>query len=156
MRLRPGAVRLSLPLVLCACDTLPRSGSPGTPPSRVPPAAAARQADTSRAEVRLLRGHGWTPLRILAEDSLQLPVPATHYLSTKRYLEASEMIGLDFSRFAGRKLRVVTYGVEGRSAPEGSVRAHLLYDGPEVVGAWLSVEDRTPGIYSLDVDPYSL
>ena len=66
------------------------------------------------------------------------------------------MVGLDFSSHAGRKLRLTTYGVQGHSAPAGSVRAHLLWVEGEVVGAWLSVEDRTPGIYPLSFDPHAL
>jgi|GEM_PF-4626317 len=154
---------LAVLLVLCACDGLPRTASTSTPSSRgpgAPPAPAAvepaLQADTTREEVRLLRRHGWTPVQLLAEDTLRIPEPADLYLQTRRYLEASQMVGLDFSSRAGQTLRVRSYRVRGRSARGGSVSAHLLLSQAEVVGAWLSVDDRTPGIYPLSFDPYSL
>lgn len=159
MRVRT-TLLLPVLLVVCACDALGRSSSGGGSstrelgrPSSVAPAQGAPSADTSRAEVRLLRAYGWTPVQFLAEDTLQLPEPVPQYLQTKRYLEASEMVGLDFSSHAGRRLRLTTYGVQGHSAPAGDVRAHLLWAQGEVVGAWLSVEDRTPGIYPLSFDP---
>jgi len=160
MRVRTTLLLPVLP-VFFACDTLARSSSgrdssarePGRPSSV---AQGAPSADTSRAEVRLLRRYGWTPVQLLAEDTLQLPEPVPQYLQTRRYLEASEMVGLDFSSHAGRRLRLTTYGVQGHSAPAGSVRAHLLWAEGGVVGAWLSVEERTPGIYPLSFDPYAL
>lgn len=155
MRLR-SAPPLLLLLILSTCDTLSRSVSKSTPSSQERGLASTLVADTSRAEIRFLRRYGWTPVRLLSEDTLHLPAPVTRYLQTKRYLEASQMVGLYFSSQAGHALRVLTYGVHGRSARPGSVRAHLLYADAEVVGAWLSVEDRTPGIYPLSFDPYSL
>lgn len=149
----PSALSLSLLLVLCACDTLSRP-VPGRS------AAQAPLADTARADVRILRRYGWTPVELLAEDTLPIPVPVTKYLQTRRYLNASHGIGLDFSSHEGQTLQIHSYRIRehpyqapGPSTEPEGVRAHVLLAKGEVVGAWLSVEEETPGIYPLNIDP---
>ena len=131
------------------------------------PSPATAQSDRSAAsepapvkatapELSLLRRYGWDVEDGGSEDMLELPRPVTAYLSTKRYLEASKAIGLDFSKWEGHRLRVRIYKVTDDTRRGRAVRACLLLAGQEVVGAWLGAEDITPGIYPLDAKPHLL
>ncbi|OLE54851.1 MAG: hypothetical protein AUG51_05775 [Acidobacteria bacterium 13_1_20CM_3_53_8] len=106
-------------------------------------------------ELNLLRRYGWTAEGAATESMLELPNPVTAYLSTRRYLEASKVIGLDFSGHAGQKLPMRTYKVTNEAVRGYDLRAHLLIAGQDIVGAWLSVVgDEAPGVYPLSARPH--
>jgi hypothetical protein len=117
---------------------------------------ASSSEDKDNPELSLLRRYGWTVEGDASESTLELPRPVTAYLSTRRYLEASKAIGLDFSEWAGHSLPLRTYKVSNEAERGHDLRAHLLLAEQKIVGAWLTIEgeDIAPGIYPLNVNPH--
>lgn len=138
---------------LCACDPWSRPGSAASPEGAPDtPALFAAGDSAAAAEGELLRRYGWTVLRGPARDTFRLPDPVDRFRNTEKYLHASQTIGLDFGRHAGRLARTHTYRVAkpGLGSLSG-LRAHLLLVDGKIEGAWISAENAAPGIYSMQL-----
>jgi hypothetical protein len=133
-------------LALAACGQRPSD------PASPQPTAVAQSTDPYLA---LLEEYHWTPQGAPKIVSLPIP-PLDSWNSTggppfNLYLAASRTVGLDFTPWAGQTLELRTYLIGRIEKPQHEIYGHLLADQQRVVGAWLSIDQKAPGIYPLSV-----
>ena len=63
---------------------------------------------------------------------------------------ASNEIGLDLKEFKGKKVKVLSYPLKEKSQGRtGEISANFIFKGRKIVGAYLNLNDYTPGVASL-------
>ncbi|MDD4675437.1 MAG: DUF4830 domain-containing protein [Syntrophaceticus schinkii] len=68
---------------------------------------------------------------------------------------ASQKIGLDIQDYRGQEVKLLKYPLQERSqSGEGKTYAYFLADNHRIIGAYLALDDYTPGIVSLDDRSY--
>ncbi len=108
----------------------------------------------------VLRQHNWIPLGtpdiVTVTLSPAEELPSAMGPPWALYLQASQEIGLDFTRYAGQTLPLRVYRLSNEARQDLAVRGFLLVADDSVVGAWLDVEQGAPGLYPLNTKPEAL
>lgn len=98
----------------------------------------------------LLIQYGWTINGTGQSAPFTVPPQGNYDQPTQRLLDASKTVGLDFSPLAGKDLRVQIFPLNETSKGGQPVNGHVLMNGKDVVGAWLSVGEQ---VYALNAKP---
>jgi hypothetical protein len=108
---------------------------------------AKTSQDDKDPGVAFLAGYNWHVQGKPTEIPLDFPkefnsLPFFHYQS------ASEAIGLDLRKAAGKRIPIRKYTLTEKAPRSGgTMYAYLVFDNNEVVGAWLAADSPvTPGI----------
>lgn len=106
--------------------------------------------DDNDLGVAFLSQYNWHVLDKPVEIPLDFP-KELNGLPFFHYQRASESIGLDLNKVAGKNLPIRKYTLT-ETAPRsgGAMYAYLVFDNNEIVGAWLAANSPvTPGIASV-------
>jgi hypothetical protein len=98
----------------------------------------------------LLNQYSWSPSTGAEVSTVVVPQQGQFGVDFTLYLDASKAVGLDFSPLAGKELSLQTFPLNQQTSDNQPIRAHILMDGENVVGAWLSADNAVPGIYPLN------
>ena len=102
------------------------------------------------ASVDFLAKYGWRVQGSPTEIALEIPKELTG-LPFFHYQSASESVGLDLKKAAGKTLPIRKYTLTEKAPRSGgTLYAYLAFDNAEIVGAWLAADSPvTPGIASV-------